>query len=51
MDEFLINLMICPVTKSKLFLSKDKSSLVSSVGKESYKIKDGVIYFNLKETK
>lgn len=46
MDEFIINLMICPVTKSKLFLSSDKKSLVSSVGKESYQIKDGIIDFN-----
>ncbi len=51
MDAFLIKLLRCPVTKSELYLSKDKTSLVSSVGKESYEIKDGVIDFNIKETK
>ena len=42
MDEFLINIMMCPVTKSKLSLSKDKTSLVSSMGKEFYKKEKGV---------
>ena len=51
MDEFIIDIMMCPVTKSKLSLSKDKTSLVSSMGKEVYKIENGVIDFNLKETK
>ena len=51
MDEFLINIMMCPVTKSKLSLSRDKTSLVSSMGKEFYKIENGVVDFNSKETK
>ena len=48
MDKSLINIMMCPVTKSKLSLSKDKKSLVSSMGKKIYKIENGVIDFNLK---
>jgi len=51
MDKFLINIIMCPVTKSKLSISKDRTSLVSSMGKEVYKIENGVIDFNFKETK
>jgi len=38
----LLNLLVCPVTKSKLYYFKDTNELISLPARLAYKIKDDI---------
>ncbi|NNE36989.1 MAG: Trm112 family protein [Gammaproteobacteria bacterium] len=42
MDKKLLEILVCPVTKSPLVYVKDKQELVSVAAKLAYPIKDGI---------
>ena len=41
-DESLLNIIVCPVTKEKLTLDKKTNELISKKAKLAYKIKNGI---------
>lgn len=42
MNKALLDVLVCPVTKSPLALSDDGSELISKVGGMAYPIRDGI---------
>ncbi|WP_111637035.1 Trm112 family protein [Marinomonas shanghaiensis] len=42
MNKTLLDILVCPVTKAALTLSKDGSELISKVGGMAYPIRDGI---------
>ena len=42
MDEKLLNIIVCPITKEKLFFDKKRNELISKKAKLAYKIKNGI---------
>ena len=42
MDKNLLKILVCPVTKGRLFYKKDQNELISKSAKLAYPIKDGI---------
>ena len=42
MDTKLLDIIVCPLTKEKLFFDKKKNELISKKAKLAYKIKNGI---------
>ncbi|AEF54873.1 Trm112 family protein [Marinomonas posidonica] len=42
MNKSLLDILVCPVTKSGLTLSKDGTELISKIGGMAYPIRDGI---------
>ncbi|MEP0072099.1 MAG: Trm112 family protein [Marinomonas sp.] len=42
MNKALLDILVCPVTKSALSLSKDGNELISKIGGMAYPIRDGI---------
>ncbi|MBR7888509.1 Trm112 family protein [Marinomonas sp. A79] len=42
MNKTLLNILVCPVTKAALTLSKDGTELISKVGGMAYPVRDGI---------
>ncbi len=42
MDEKILKIIVCPLTKDKLVLDKKNNELVSKKAKLAYKIKNGI---------
>ncbi|MGJ8648254.1 MAG: Trm112 family protein [Marinomonas colpomeniae] len=42
MNKALLDILVCPVTKSMLILSKDGNELISKVGGMAYPVRDGI---------
>ncbi len=42
MNKTLLDILVCPVTKCTLTLSKDGSELISKVGGMAYPVRDGI---------
>ena len=42
MDKKMLNLIVCPVSKEKLYYDKKNNELVSKKAKLAYKIKNGI---------
>lgn len=42
MDNKLLEMLVCPVTKGSLVLDKERSELVSNSAKLAYPIRDGI---------
>ena len=42
MNKALLDILVCPVTKSMLTLSKDGNELISKVGGMAYPVRDGI---------
>jgi len=38
----ILNILVCPVTKSRLYLNKDTNELISLPARLAYKIKDEI---------
>ncbi len=38
----ILNILVCPVTKSRLYFKKDTNELISFPARLAYKIKDGI---------
>jgi uncharacterized protein YbaR (Trm112 family) len=41
-DKQLLNLLVCPVTKTPLQLDRDKQELVSTAAKLAYPVREGI---------
>lgn len=42
MNKNLLNMLVCPVTKSKLYYNKDSNELISLSARLAFKIKDDI---------
>ena len=42
MDKKLLDIIVCPVSKAKLFFDEERNELVSKKAKLAYKIKNGI---------
>lgn len=42
MDPELLDILVCPVTKTKLYYDKEKQALISTAAKLAYPIRDGI---------
>ena len=42
MDQNILKILVCPITKEKLTLDKKKNELISKKAKLAYKIKEGI---------
>jgi uncharacterized protein YbaR (Trm112 family) len=42
MNKSLLDILVCPVTKAALILSKDGTELISKVGGMAYPVRDGI---------
>jgi uncharacterized protein YbaR (Trm112 family) len=42
MDKKLLDILVCPVTKSPLIYDKDKQELISRAARLAYPIRDGI---------
>ena len=42
MDQNILKILVCPITKEKLTLDKQKNELISKKAKLAYKIKEGI---------
>ncbi|GGN34780.1 MULTISPECIES: Trm112 family protein [Marinomonas] len=42
MNKTLLDILVCPVTKAALTLSKDGTELISKIGGMAYPIRDGI---------
>ena len=42
MNKNLLNMLVCPVTKSKLYYNKNSSELISLSARLAFKIKDDI---------
>ena len=42
MDPELLDILVCPVTKTKLYYDKEKQELISTAAKLAYPIRDGI---------
>ena len=42
MDSYLLNILVCPITKSSLIYDKDREELISLAAKLAYPIRDGI---------
>ena len=42
MNKALLDILVCPVTKSTLTLSKDGDELITKIGGMAYPIRDGI---------
>ncbi len=42
MDPDLLEILVCPVTKTKLYYDKEKQELISTAAKLAYPIRDGI---------
>ena len=42
MNKNLLNMLVCPVTKSKLYYNKDSNELISLPARLAFKIKDDI---------
>lgn len=42
MDPKLLELLVCPVTKGKLFYDRDKQELISKQARLAFSIRDGI---------
>ena len=42
MNKSLLDILVCPITKSSLVLSKDGTELISKIGGVAYPIRDGI---------
>lgn len=42
MNKNLLDILVCPVTKAALTLSKDGTELISKIGGMAYPIRDGI---------
>lgn len=42
MNKTLLDILVCPVTKAALTLSKDGTELISKVGGMAYPVRDGI---------
>lgn len=42
MNKALLDILVCPVTKTPLVLSQDGSELISKVGGMAYPVRDGI---------
>lgn len=42
MDKKLLEILVCPVTKSPLILDKEKQELISVAARLAYPIRDGI---------
>ena len=50
-DERLLDIIVCPVTKEKLILDKEKNELLSKKAKLAFPIKDGVPILLIEEAR
>lgn len=41
-DKELLNILVCPITKTKLLLDEEKGELISKEAKLAYPIRDGI---------
>ena len=41
-DKQLLNILVCPVTKTQLQLDRDKEELISTAAKLAYPVRDGI---------
>ena len=41
-DKDLLNILVCPITKTKLLLDEEKGELISKEAKLAYPIRDGI---------
>ncbi len=41
-DKALLDILVCPLTKNKLFLDEEKNELISEEAKLAYPIIDGI---------
>lgn len=42
MDPKLLEILVCPVSKTKLFFDKDKQELVSTAANLAFPVRDGI---------
>jgi uncharacterized protein YbaR (Trm112 family) len=42
MDPDLLDILVCPVTKTKLYYDKEKQELISTAAKLAYPVRDGI---------
>ena len=42
MDPDLLEILVCPVTKTKLYYDKEQQALISTAAKLAYPIRDGI---------
>ncbi|TYL47765.1 Trm112 family protein [Marinomonas sp. IMCC 4694] len=42
MNKNLLDILVCPVTKAALTLSKDGTELISKIGGMAYPVRDGI---------
>ncbi len=50
-DKGVLELLVCPLSKTSLILSSDKSELISLVAKIAFPIKDGVPLLTIEESR
>ena len=41
-DKDLLDILVCPITKTKLFLDEENGELISKEAKLAYPIRDGI---------
>ena len=41
-DKELLDILVCPITKTKLFLDEENGELISKEAKLAYPIRDGI---------
>ena len=42
MDKKLLDIIVCPVSKDKLFFDEERNELISKKAKLAYKVKNGI---------
>lgn len=42
MDPDLLDILVCPITKTKLYYDKEKQELISTAAKLAYPVRDGI---------
>ncbi len=51
LDRHVLEILVCPLSKTRLILSADKSELISLVGRIAFPIKNGVPLLSVEESR
>ncbi len=51
LDRHVLEILVCPLSKTRLILSADKSELISLVGRIAFPIKNGIPLLSVEESR